>query len=422
MVHPLFDELRSKAMANPIFDELLMSSTDKEFDVEGGDFSQLEIRQSQEHSSFHYFYDKQARRLVVDFVLNDGARVATICSVTLVRVDDQYTPRLKFWKKDKTKPGKAALELPLPDLPEYRMIKALVDTDSGHRNFWKLVNYLQACTEISLPSDQFHLVAENSTRLVEMLEGSDKDMLVAAMAKLIGGTVTQADLDLIAGRKGQLDYFQDLLMEKSFFEEERRRRSKKPTPLKPESLWQAFFEENQWVFGYGLNLVACESYDPAKLELPTTGANAFDGAGKRVDALLRTRGQLSSLMFCEIKRHDTPLLDPKPYRIPDVYRPSEELSGAVCQVQKTADKAIRAIRDHLYAAYNRDGAPAGFDVATIRPRQVVVAGMASQFEEDNGLNREKVSSFELYRRSVSDVEVITFDELLARARFIVADD
>lgn len=146
-------------------------------------------------------------------------------------------------------------------------------------------------------------------------------------------------------------------MEKSFFEEERRRRSKKPTPLKPESLWQAFFEENQWVFGYGLNLVACESYDPAKLELPTTGANAFDGAGKRVDALLRTRGQLSSLMFCEIKRHDTPLLDPKPYRIPDVYRPSEELSGAVCQVQKTADKAIRAIRDHLYAAYNRDGAP-----------------------------------------------------------------
>jgi len=37
------------------------------------------------------------------------------------------------------------------------------------------------------------------------------------------------------------------------------------------------------------------------------------------------------------------------------------------------------------------------------------------------LNPEKTSTFELYRNSIHDVEIITFDELYERARFIVED-
>jgi hypothetical protein len=51
-----------------------------------------------------------------------------------------------------------------------------------------------------------------------------------------------------------------------------------------------------------------------------------------------------------------------------------------------------------------------------------VTGDTSEFVADNGdLNQEKVSAFELYRRSINDVEIITFDELYARARFIIHD-
>ncbi|MGV9334803.1 DUF4928 family protein [Nocardia sp. NPDC003726] len=260
-------------------------------------------------------------------------------------------------------------------------------------------------------------IREDGLRLVEILEDNEKSDVINAVARLYGGKITQSDLDLIADRKGQLDHFEKLLTDDTFFCAEMRAQSKKP-----EALWQQFFETNPWIFGYGLTLIACEHYDRHKLEMPTTGANVFDGAGKRVDALLRTRGHLSSLVFCEIKRHDTMLLEPNPYRPPDVYRPDEELVGAVCQVQKTADKAVRSIRDHIHRAFLRDGVPAGFEIATIRPRQVVVAGMAAQFQTEAGLNREQVSSFELYRRSVSDVEIITFDELLARAKFIVGDE
>ena len=38
---------------------------------------------------------------------------------------------------------------------------------------------------------------------------------------------------------------------------------------------------------------------------------------------------------------------------------------------------------------------------------------------DAGVNGEQMESFELYRKSHNEVEVITFDELYERARFII---
>jgi arginine utilization protein RocB len=45
-----------------------------------------------------------------------------------------------------------------------------------------------------------------------------------------------------------------------------------------------------------------------------------------------------------------------------------------------------------------------------------------EFRRDNNVNQDRYRSFELYRRSIDDVEIITFDELLARARFIAQHD
>ncbi|MER6209289.1 hypothetical protein [Streptomyces sp. NPDC001642] len=50
----------------------------------------------------------------------------------------------------------------------------------------------------------------------------------------------------------------------------------------PEAVWQGFFEENPWIFGYGLNLVAGEPLDDGKLERITTGANISQVRGSAV--------------------------------------------------------------------------------------------------------------------------------------------
>ncbi|MBU1251014.1 MAG: DUF4263 domain-containing protein [Actinobacteria bacterium] len=132
-----------------------------------------------------------------------------------------------------------------------------------------------------------------------------------------------------------------------------------------------------------------------------------------------TKAFISTLLFCEIKRHDTPLLKPSPYRPPDVYVASDELVGGIAQLQKTVRKSYRRLIDQVEEHTLADGTPTGLDFSTTRARQVLLAGDLQQFQTNKGLNGEKVESFELFRKAHPDIEVITFDELLARARFIV---
>lgn len=136
---------------------------------------------------------------------------------------------------------------------------------------------------------------------------------------------------------------------------------------------------------------------------------------------MKTKGYISSLLFAEIKTHKTVLLARRQYRLPDVYRVSDELSGAVSQVQKTADKAVHGLRERVAKLYAPDGSPTGNELATIRPRQAVVIGSLDEFRPAGEINPEQTHSFELFRRSLSDVEVLTFDELYQRACFIVGE-
>lgn len=53
-------------------------------------------------------------------------------------------------------------------------------------------------------------------------------------------------------------------------------------------------------------------------------------------------------------------------------------------------------------------------IYTIYPKCILVIGNTAQLD-----NREKRQSFEAFRRNFTGLEVITFDELLGRARFIV---
>lgn len=153
-------------------------------------------------------------------------------------------------------------------------------------------------------------------------------MVLGAVRTAIGGGLTEEDIRLISNRREQLKRFERLLNDPDYFQQE----ESLATTRGAEAVWQAFFEANQWIFGYGLNLIACESIDEGKLERITTGADIFGGVGKRIDAIMRSRGLISSMLFCEIKTHDTELLAKTPYRA-GVYQASKELGGGVAQVR-----------------------------------------------------------------------------------------
>ena len=219
------------------------------------------------------------------------------------------------------------------------------------------------------------------------------------------------DLVAVGYRRKQLQRFESLLHDANYFASERER-----LQCRPEDVWQQFFEANTWIFGYGLSYQFLSKLDERKLEQIVRGRD-LTAAGKRSDALMKTRGIISSLCFVEIKRHDTPLLGSIQYR-PDVWPPSAELAGGVSQVQTTVHAAIESL-GHKLMPRDDMGDPTGEVLFNVEPRSCLVVGSLEQFQTDRGVNVPKFRSFELYRRHTWRPEIITFDELLQRARFIV---
>ena len=148
--------------------------------------------------------------------------------------------------------------------------------------------------------------------------------------------ITKSDVIAFAYRKKQLELFDCLLHDQQYFNSKKADWGARGN----EAVWQNFFEDNPWIFGYGLNYIFTSQLDDKKLEQVTTGYS-FHEAGKRSDALMKTRGLISSLCFVEIKTHKTPLLKKVPYRA-ECWPVSDELCGSVSQVQKTVQKAIKS--------------------------------------------------------------------------------
>ncbi|GAA1456571.1 Shedu immune nuclease family protein [Williamsia maris] len=184
----------------------------------------------------------------------------------------------------------------------------------------------------------------------------------------------------------------------------------------PEKVWQKLLEENPWVLGIGLGGQLFTSWEEGQLEQTVVG-RSIKGVGKRVDALLRTAGIVRSLAFAEIKHHQTSLLGEE-YRS-GAWSPSKEVSGAVVQVQQTVHLASRDLGDYIQDQAD-SGELLGTGTFVLRPRSYVIIGSLGQLTGDsNGPIPGKVRSFELFRRNLHEPEVITFDELVARAEWHV---
>jgi hypothetical protein len=236
----------------------------------------------------------------------------------------------------------------------------------------------------------------------------DNEELFAAALR---ASVTKEDIIAVGYRKKQLQVFKDLLENDDYFKTLTARKG-----CSDEALWQQFFERNPWIFGYGLNYLYLSTLDDKKLEQAVQGFSVA-GRGKRVDALLRSKGIISSLCFVEIKTHKTPLLGAAAYRAA-CWPPHSELAGAVSQVQGTVAAATDTIRGKLELKDDA-GFPTGEEIFNYAPKSYLVIGNLAEFLGQNGVNQEQLRSFELFRRNTASPEIITFDELFERAKFIV---
>jgi Domain of unknown function (DUF4263) len=169
--------------------------------------------------------------------------------------------------------------------------------------------------------------------------------------------------------------------------------------------WQNFFEKNKWIFGYGLKYVFLKQI---AVQPQYGGADVHGRGGQKGDYLAATEGQLKFTVLVEIKRPDTELLKPRMYRS-GAWPASDELAGGIAQVQANCRKwESEGSRSEANSeALQRQS------IFTAQPKGILVIGQLGQLDDSS-----KRTSFELLRRSISNPEIITFDELYQRAKFI----
>jgi len=183
---------------------------------------------------------------------------------------------------------------------------------------------------------------------------------------------------------------------------------------KSEDYWQEFFTNNDWIFGYGLNykFLVIES------DQPNYGGENYTGKGKQKgDYLAYSESEeIKFTVLVEIKKSNSPLLaktakgDNVRYRN-GAWLLGSELLGGVSQLQincKTWQKSAEELKNKPLIDK---------DIFTVKPKGILVIGNTKQFNNEI----EKLTSFELFRQSISNIEIVTFDELYERAKYIVGN-
>jgi hypothetical protein len=278
----------------------------------------------------------------------------------------------------------------------------------------RLVGMLRAVDNLPLAEGETQRLDDSvieavfsDTDAMNRLYGSNPERFRA----LIENDARAEDVIAVARRRATVEHFRRLLEDPEFYDAERAGGTR-------EGVWQRFLEENPWILGVSLAAQLLTGWDDQKLEQTVAGSSVA-AAGKRTDALLQTNGRIRSLVFAEIKHHETPLLGAQPYR-PGAWAPSSELAGGVAQIQQTIQAAHREIGERLRAT-GVDGAETREEAFLVRPRSYLIVGNLTQLLGTNdGVHVDKHRSFELFRRNLYEPEIVTFDELLARAEWHIS--
>jgi hypothetical protein len=172
-----------------------------------------------------------------------------------------------------------------------------------------------------------------------------------------------------------------------------------------EDNWQEFFEANTWIFGLALRYRFLQTVQ----NQPDYGGRTLSGVGtQRGDFLMATEAEARFTVLVEIKKPSS-LLVGREYRN-GAHLIGADLAGGIAQLQANC------------RVWERDGSRQednvdrlrGQAIHTYQPKGILVIGHTNQLD-----SREKLATFELFRGNLHNPEVITFDELLARANALL---
>lgn len=227
-------------------------------------------------------------------------------------------------------------------------------------------------------------------RVRSLTEGQRDDFLRAMQ-----NTLSTDEINVLLGRKQGLDEY-----ERQF-----------EVGAWSEADWQDFFEREQWVFGYGLDYRIMRQFDREM----KVGGGGTDNKNQPVIDYLMSFTDYTVLV--EIKKPSTQIFKQRRRGRAGTWEFSPDFMNAVSQIveQKAEWLSFSQTGEH----YNKAGTEK-LSARTRNARSILVIGSKDEFASCGNPRDATVmgDTFELFRRECRSIDIITYDELLERARFI----
>jgi len=271
---------------------------------------------------------------------------------------------------------------------------------------------LDELTQSKISLKQFNSVDDITKQSLKRLLTTEAGIELIKELTNNAENIVAKDIVSISYRKEQLEVFSKLLFEENYIQQYKSDNGFADKKYGEENIWQHFFEKNPWIFGYGLNYICCTNLDETTKLEQTVAGFTFNSSGKRTDALMRTRAFISQFVLLEIKTPSNLLVKNQPRN--DCWSISQDITDAIAQIHKTVYK-FKEVCYNKAELRDKEGNITGLNVYNVTPKSYLIIGTLEQLKD----NPEKYSSFEVFRKSVNHPEIITYDELYERAKFIV---
>lgn len=275
--------------------------------------------------------------------------------------------------------------------------------------FTRLLNFLSQIQFIDLSNEENFQIEDISTTAgpKAIIDASDRGIIdrIKSMTKeqrnglalSLQESLTDEEINILLGRRQGLEEYEKHMRLGDW----------------SEAQWGDFFDREQWVFGYGLDYRVMRQFDRQM----TVGGGGTDNQDKPVTDYLMSFTDYTVLV--EIKKPDTPIFRTSRGGRAGTWEFSSDFISISAVSQIIEQKAEWLCFAQSGEHYNKEGS----EVLTARTRNaksILVIGAREEFEREKDPRAANImrDTFELFRRENRSIDIVTFDELLERARFI----
>jgi len=288
------------------------------------------------------------------------------------------------------------------DIHSEELYKLITELDK-HYKIYDRFGIVSGSYNITITNENLGNVVDdllkNNEAINKIMEKGGTSTLVEIIEKIANSndimTTMNAIKQITSQERGKIDLLVKIATLKNMLEvwENNKENSQ-------EDFWQNLFKENSWILSHispAPNIILNQK--------AYVGGKSIDNIGGNYADFLYKNSITDNICIIEIKTPSTNILGQK-YRN-NVYSISSELAGATGQVCE--------MRNALISNFHTLSANSSVDFNSYNPRGFIIAGNANKELDDP----QKVKSFDLFRNELSNVEIITFDELFQKIKFLI---